>query len=181
MNQRLFGALKISLLAIGTLAVVLLIGVTVAINFIFTSEKLTPMVLKVANSSMNAKLNMERVELTFFSTFPRLGLQLTQGSLVSKAERDTLWEKTDSLVAFKKCVVVVNPLDYLCDKKINLRYLGLEDASVYAYKGKNGVANWDIALPDTVAVADTMEQTEIAPISEIEINRGLAEAGKCYF
>ena len=114
MNQRLFGALKISLLAIGTLAVVLLIGVTVAINFIFTSEKLTPMVLKVANSSMNAKLNMERVELTFFSTFPRLGLQLTQGSLVSKAERDTLWEKTDSLVAFKKCVVVVNPLDYLC-------------------------------------------------------------------
>lgn len=65
MNQRLFGALKISLLAIGTLAVVLLIGVTVAINFIFTSEKLTPMVLKVANSSMNAKLNMERVELTF--------------------------------------------------------------------------------------------------------------------
>ena len=57
------------------------------------------------------------------------------------------------------------------DKKINLRYLGLEDASVYAYKGKNGVANWDIALPDTVAVADTMEQTEIAPISEIEINR----------
>ena len=171
MNQRLFGALKISLLAIGTLVVVLLIGVTVAINFIFTSEKLTPMVLKVANSSMNAKLNMERVELTFFSTFPRLGLQLTQGSLVSKAERDTLWEKTDSLVAFKKCVVVVNPFDYLCDKKINLRYLGLEDASVYAYKGKNGVANWDIALPDTVAVADTMEQTEIAPISEIEINR----------
>lgn len=42
-----------------------------ALNIVFTSEKLTPIVLKVANSKMNAKLDMKSVELTFFhlSTF----------------------------------------------------------------------------------------------------------------
>lgn len=171
MNRNVHKIFKISLMTIVTLGVVILVAISVAINFIFTSEKLTPMVLKVANSSMNARLNMERVELTFFSTFPRLGLQLTEGSLVSKAVRDTLWEKTDSLVTFKKCVVVIHPIDYLWSKKINLRYLGLEDASVYAYREKGGVANWDIAQTDTVAEVDTLEENAVAPVSEIEINR----------
>lgn len=171
MNPGLRKSLKIALVSLGTLIVILLIGITVAINFIFTSEKLTPVVLRVANTSMNARLDMERVELTFFSTFPRLGLELTEGSLVSKAVRDTLWEKTDSLVAFKKCVVVINPIDYLWENKINLRYLGLEDASVYAYKGKDGTANWNIVLTDTVAAADTAEQAAVTPVNEININR----------
>ena len=37
-------------------------------------------------------------------------------------------------------VVVVNPVDYLLHDKISLRYLGLEDASVYAFKNKEGKA-----------------------------------------
>ena len=48
----------------------------------------------------------------FFSTFPRFGVQLTDGTLVSKAIRDTLWQRTDTLVSFKKAVAVVNPMDY---------------------------------------------------------------------
>lgn len=129
--------------------------------------------MQVANRSLNAKLDMRSVELTFFSSFPRFGLKLTDGSLVSKVVRDTLWQKTDSLVSFKKCVVVINPIDYLKEKKINLYYVGLEDASVYAYKGKDGVANWDIALADTTAVVaeDTLKQDTVAAISEININR----------
>ena len=87
--------------------------------------------LETANQALNAKLEMKSVELTFFSTFPRFGLKLVDGSLVSKVFSDTAWQKTDSLLSFGKCVVVVNPIDYLINKKITLNYLGLEDASVY--------------------------------------------------
>ena len=165
--------IKATSITLVSLIVVILAVIAVAINFVFTSEKLTPVVLQVANRSLNAKLDMRSVELTFFSSFPRFGLKLTDGSLVSKAVRDTLWQKTDSLVSFKKCVVVINPIDYLKEKKINLYYLGLEDASVYAYKGKDGVANWDIALTDTTAAAveDTVKQDTAMMISEININR----------
>ena len=95
----------------------ILIAITVAINFVFTPSRLTPVVLKTANQALNAKLEMKSVELTFFSTFPRFGLKLVDGSLVSKVFCDTAWQKTDSLLSFGKCVVVVNPIDYLINKK----------------------------------------------------------------
>lgn len=165
--------IKAASITLVSLIVVILAVIAVAINFVFTSEKLTPVVLQVANRSLNAKLDMRSVDLTFFSSFPRFGLRLTDGSLVSKAMRDTMWQKTDSLVSFKKCVVVINPIDYLKDKKINLYYVGLEDATLYAYKGRDGVANWDIALADTTAatVEDTVRQDTAMAISEININR----------
>lgn len=94
--------LKVSGIILGALTAVAGILIAVVLNFIFTSEKLTPIVLEAANRNLNAKLDMKSVELTFFSTFPRFGVQLTDGTLVSKAIRDTLWQRTDTLVSFKR-------------------------------------------------------------------------------
>ena len=94
--------LKLSGIILGALTAVAGILIAVVLNFIFTSEKLTPIVLEAANRNLNAKLDMKSVELTFFSTFPRFGVQLTDGTLVSKAIRDTLWQRTDTLVSFKR-------------------------------------------------------------------------------
>ena len=123
MNKKLRKTIRLTAISLGALLTVFLLAVTIVVNFIFTPEKLTPVVLNVANQSLNARLQMKSVELTFFSTFPRFGLKVTDGVLVSKAINDSLWQKTDSLVSFKKCVVVVNPVDYLLHDKISLRYL----------------------------------------------------------
>ena len=136
MNRKIRRTVRLVIIVLGTCLSVFLLAVAVLINFIFTPEKLTPVVLNVANRTLDAHLEMKSVELTFFSTFPRFGLKVTDGILISKTMRDTLWQQTDSLVSFKKCVVVVNPVDYLLNDKISLRYLGLEDASVYALRTK---------------------------------------------
>lgn len=171
MKKRTKGILKIAGISFGSLIVLILIAITVAINFVFTPSRLTPVVLKTANQALNAKLEMKSVELTFFSTFPRFGLKLVDGSLVSKVFCDTAWQKTDSLLSFGKCVVVVNPIDYLINKKITLNYLGLEDASVYAYKSREGIANWDIVASDTTAVADTTSSGKTDLSGGIDIRR----------
>ena len=171
MKKRTKGILKIAGISFGSLIVLILIAITVAINFVFTPSRLTPVVLKTANQALNAKLEMKSVELTFFSTFPRFGLKLVDGSLVSKVFCDTAWQKTDSLLSFGKCVVVVNPIDYLINKKITLNYLGLEDASVYAYKSREGIANWDIVASDTTAVADTASSGKTDLSGGIDIRR----------
>ena len=147
--------LKLSGIILGALTAVAGILIAIVLNFIFTSEKLTPIVLEAANRNLNAKLDMKSVELTFFSTFPRFGVQLTDGTLVSKAIRDTLWQRTDTLVSFKKAVAVVNPMDYLRQQKISIHRLALEHADIYAYKNKDGIANWDITVPDTVQSASS--------------------------
>lgn len=172
MKKRTKGILKIAGISIGSLIAIVLIVIAIVINFVFTPAKLTPVVLKTANQALNAKLEMKSVELTFFSTFPRFGLKLVDGHLVSKALNNTAWQKTDSLLSFGKCVVVISPLDYLMKQKITLNYLGLEDASVYAYKSREGVANWDIVASDTTAVeTDTASADKPLLSGGIDIRR----------
>ena len=101
MNTSIKKTLRTGAVVIASLIILLTGSIALLINFIFTPEKLTPIVLKAANQNMNAQLDMDGVELTFFSTFPRFGLKLTDGTLVSKAVRDTLWERSDTLVSFK--------------------------------------------------------------------------------
>ena len=162
--------LKVSGIILGALTAVAGILIAVVLNFIFTSEKLTPIVLEAANRNLNAKLDMKSVELTFFSTFPRFGVQLTDGTLVSKAIRDTLWQRTDTLVSFKKAVAVVNPMDYLRQQKISIHRLALEHADIYAYKNKDGIANWDITVPDTVQ-STSSPAGDAMNISELDIRQ----------
>ena len=160
MNKKVRKIVRVSLWSILSLLLLIISGIAVTVNFIFTPEKLTPVVLRVANRTLDARVDMKRVELTFFSTFPRFGLRLTDGSLVSKVFCDSAGQRTDSLLSFKQCLLVVNPMDYLNHEKLTVHRLRIDSASVYAYRSKEGKANWDVMKPDTVqaeeaAPADT--------------------------
>lgn len=156
MNRQVKKTLKISGITLGTVLLVLLVAIDFVINFIVTPKKLTPVVLDAANQTLNAHLDMESVELTFFSTFPQFGLKVKNGSLVSKALNDSSWCKTDSLLSFKECVLTVNPIAYLTENRIVVHNLSLEEVAVYAYRNKTGKANWEVtrASVDTIP-ADT--------------------------
>lgn len=170
MNKKVRKVIKGCSITLGSIIALLLVVITFVVNFVFTPEKLTPVVLDMANKSLNARLKMESVELTFFSTFPQFGLKVTGGSLVSKALNDTNWTKTDSLLSFKECVVAVNPVAYLKDNRISISNLSLENVSVYAFRDKEGRANWDIMKSTTDSL---QEDTASAAAfnSEIEIKR----------
>ena len=152
MNRQVKKTLKISGITLGTVLLVLLVAIAFVINFIVTPKKLTPVVLDAANQTLNAHLDMESVELTFFSTFPQFGLKVKNGRLVSKALNDSSWCKTDSLLSFKECVLTVNPIAYLTENRIVVHNLSLEEVAVYAYRNKTGKANWEV----TRASADTI-------------------------
>ena len=170
MNKRCKKAIKITAITLTTLILGILAIIAIAIHFIFTPEKLTPVVVNAANQSLQAKLDLKRVELTFFSTFPQFGLEITEGSLVSKAHRDTCWQHTDSLVTFRRCLVELRPLDYLTQQKINIKEISLEDAHVYAFRDREGKANWDIVRPDSIP-QDTTTESSAPVINEIAVDR----------
>ena len=163
--------LKVGAITAGLLLLVVLVAIAFVINFVFTPKKLTPMVLDVANRSLNADLKMKSVELTFFSTFPQFGLKVEEGSLVSKALNDSLPLRTDSLLSFKECVLTVNPIAYLIKNEINVHNLLLKEASVYAFRNAEGHANWEImkASADTLAVEEDTVKTKFD--SEINIRQ----------
>ena len=153
-------ALKITVISMLSLIVIILSAIAVVINFVFTPEKLTPVVNQVANRSLNARVEIKKVELTFFSSFPDFELKVSGGKLISKALKDTLWQKNDSLLQFKECAISINPLSYLRDNCIELKKLTFDDASIYAFVDDSGNPNWNIASSDTtVQKTDTVSSS----------------------
>ena len=157
--------MKISGISLGSLLIILTVAIAIAIHFVFTPAKLTPVVVNIANQNLNAKLDLGSVDLTFFSSFPRFGLRLTDGTLVSKALRDTSWLRRDTLVTFSKATLVVNPIDYLQKQRISIYRLTIDSARVYAHIDKDGRANWDImpsSAEETPADTTSTDTTRIA-------------------
>ena len=165
MNKSVKKILKISGISSGSLLIILTVAIAIAIHFVFTPAKLTPVVVNIANQNLNAKLDLGSVDLTFFSSFPRFGLRLTDGTLVSKALRDTSWLRRDTLVTFSKATLVVNPIDYLQKQRISIYRLTIDSARVYAHIDKDGRANWDImpsSTEETPADTTSTDTTRIA-------------------
>ncbi|MEG1643170.1 MAG: outer membrane assembly protein, partial [Bacteroidales bacterium] len=169
MNKQVRKSLKIAGLTLAIIMVLAITAITIATNFVFTSDKLTPVVLKTANKTLNAELKIKSVELTFFSTFPQFGLKIENGSLVSKAFNDKHFCKTDSLLSFEECVLTVNPIAYLKDNKIIVNRLILEKLSIYAFRDKDGKANWDIMKAETDSTAEDTVSSNFN--SEIEVQK----------
>lgn len=166
---------KIIILVISILITIILIIPAVGFSIlkwgILPPEKLTPLVLREANKYIIGELACEKIELTFWETYPRLGVRLTNGNLISHALWDTSGSPmsstlpTDSLLSFKRAVVSVNPLDYFKQEKITIAGIFIEDLSLYGYINEEGKANWEIyhvEEEDTISKEDSV--TTLPPI-----------------
>ena len=171
---------KWSLLTLLSLFVLVSIGAGVMIYFIFTPSKLTPLVEKTAAGYLNADVHFGKIELTFFSTFPDFGLQMTDGTVVSNVFRDStkIAETRDSLMSIESCLVTVNPMAYLLKNRIVVKDFVIDKPRIYAYIDSTGRANWDIVMPsDTLAATDTVasDTSELASglrIKNVRIQNG---------
>ncbi len=168
--------LKISLITLASLFAFIILSISIVINFVFSPQKLTPIVVDQASEYLNAQVDCKEVDLTFFSTFPQFGLRLTHGALISKAiHTDSLYTKQDSLLTFDEALVTLRPLAFFTQNKVKINRILFDNASVYAYINKEGRANWDIALPN-----DSTDQNDSMPSSS-ETTPPSIEIGKIEF
>ncbi len=156
-----------------SLFVLLLVGIAVAVNFVFTPEKLTPLVEKTANEYLNADVRIGEIELTFFSTFPDFGLKVSDARVVSGVFRDTSGcaVASDSLVYVEKALITVAPLAYLTHNQIKVKDFVIEHPRIYAFVDAAGEANWnvyDMAADTAVADSGRMEEESEAPLLDIK-------------
>ena len=171
MNRNLKRALKITFISMLSLVIIVLSAIAVAVNFIFTPEKLTPVVNQVANKALNAKVEIGSVELTFFSSFPDFELKISDGKMISKVFKDTLWQKNDSLLQFRKCAVSINPLLYFRENRIELKRIFFNKATIYAFVDSAGNSNWDVLRTDTVSIQQENDTLSTGFNGSININR----------
>lgn len=152
-----------------------LVGVGIVKWMILPPEKLTPLVVDKANEFIEAHLDCERVELTYFETYPYLGVKLTNGHLISRQARDSvsiqeeLAIPSDSLLAFKKAIVVLNPTDYLFSGRLTIPRVILDSIRCYGFVNEEGRANWEIYQAEVDSIRDT--STVATPMPKIDLRR----------
>ena len=154
--------LKIAGITLASLLGLVLVVAGVLVYWVFTPERLTPVVREVADAFITCDYEIGQVELTFFSTFPEFGLR-ADGILV---ENPVVGAQSDTVLAAKKAVARIDIVALLKDGELSIREIALADAQLNAFIGEDGTANFDVlSLPQDTTPEDTTETSFIRSIS----------------
>lgn len=180
MMKKILKWVSISVLS---LLILIFMAIGIVLNFVFTPTKLTPLVENTAEEFLNADIRFEKIELTFFSTFPNLGLQLSNAMIVTGAGRDSISQSvmTDSLLTVENCLITVNPIAYLQENKIEIREFILDNPHIYAYVDTLGVPNWDIVKSTTDTLTSDADTSAFQFNSTVDLKNIRIINGKMTF
>ena len=173
MKPGLKKTLKVSLISLGSLLGLCIVAVAAVLWLVLTPSRLTPMVEKAANTYLDADVRVGKVDVTFFSTFPRFTLKIDDGELVRHMTgADSMSSSRpyrDSLLRFARCLVAFNPIPLLKDNRIVIGRVLLDSARVYAWRDSSGNANWNVmpAAGDTVTAEDSAPSGGFKPKSVV--------------
>lgn len=145
-----------------SLLALLLLVITIVVWYLSPS-RLTPMVEREVNKMIDGQLRVQKVELTFWSSFPHLMVDVNSLSLTSGVM--TEWPKDgfrsdvapDSLLSVTRIHGGVNLLT-LVTGKIKLYDLYIESPRVNIVMGADGLNNYNIFR--------TQETVDTVPVSE---------------
>jgi hypothetical protein len=176
-------ALKISLLSVGGLVVVILGAIAVAVWYVFTPEKLTPIAREQAAKYLTCQTEIGQVDLTFFSTFPEFGLRLTDVVLTAAPDSTTADTEAktcagDTIAAISSCVAIIDPLAYLKDNAVVIKKFLLTDTQANVHFRADGSSNLDIVAAtdeqtteeDTTATSFSLDRVSLADIHIERLN-----------
>ncbi len=141
-------ALKIAAWTLGCLVLAIVIVVLIACYLVFTPERLTPIARNVADKFIAAEYEIGEVDLTFFSTFPRLGLRANGLLIIHPVEG----AQNDTVVEAKYLTATVDAIEFLNRNNLHIHEAILDDARVNFYIAPDGSTNLTdvfITSPDT--------------------------------
>ena len=170
-------ALKIFAVALSSIIGLVLLVIGLAIWVVFTPERLTPIVREVASEYVQCEHTIGKVELTFFSTFPRFGLSIDSVAIIHPIEG----APNDTVVAIPQMKVSLDVMDLLEKQTVTINELRLPDVVANIYVDGEGKANYDVvALPtDTVEDSDTTSTT--LPLQKIVVEQLLVSARHLHY
>lgn len=155
--------LKRVALGLAILVLLVVIAISIALWFVFTPEKLTPIVRKQAANYITCQYEIGEVELTFFSTFPNFGLKVNRFTLVNPVYN----APSDTLVAAEQLVGIFDVMAFWKRNELVITDLQLHNGVANAFIDSLGRTNFDIVTPDPVA--EPVDTTESVPFKFIDI------------
>lgn len=143
--------LKIFGISLGSIIGVTIIAVCIAVWFVFTPAKLTPIVKKYIPQFVTCQTELDTVDLTFFSTFPNFGLRLHNVALINPMEG----AQSDTVAYIEELIATVDVKEYLSNENIIINGVYLTTTQANIFVNADSLANYDIFVTDTTTIEDT--------------------------
>lgn len=132
--------LKIGLISIGSVILLLIIAVVIALFCIFSPSKLAKIVNSQADRFLTCEFHMDNAGLTFFKSFPKIGLDLENVVLKNPQNADV----SDTLLYVKDCLATLNIRELIKNKHAEINDFSLENGLLNLYVDENGKGNYDV-------------------------------------
>ena len=136
--------LKIALISILYVIAVVVIAASVLIWVVFTPKKLTPIVSDQLNKMLVCEHQIDKVELTFFSTFPSFGIQIDDFLLKNQLDGSP----SDTVVYAQKLTASIDFKSLWKNNELIVDDLYLKQTYILAFTDSLGNANYDVFKPD---------------------------------
>ena len=151
-------------LKITGLVLLIILLILIALPFIFKG-KIVETVKSEINSSVNAKVDFNRVGLNFFRNFPNATISLDNLNIVGINEFDN-----DTLFFAKSLSASVNLKSLLGNAGYEINKITVDNALVNLLVLENGMVNWNITKPDESATADTTASNFKLLLKNVTVN-----------
>ena len=142
-------ALKIVGWTLLGLVLTIVTAVCIVVYVVFTPERLTPIARQAAAEFITCEHEIGKVDLTFFSTFPRFGLRADGLLLINPMSG----AQNDTVVAAPQFVATVDVMEFINHKNLHVHEAILDDALVNFYISPDGTTNLTgvfVSSPDTI-------------------------------
>ena len=135
-----------------SLLLVIAIAVSVLLFSIFSPSKLAKIVNSQADRFITCDFHIDKVGLTFFKTFPKIGLDLE--NVVLKNPKNAA--VSDTLLYMKDCVAALNIRELIKNRHVEINDFSLNDGLVNLYIDEQGNSNYDVfaSHPDDTSSFD---------------------------
>lgn len=131
---------KISLISVASLVGVILLTAVIVVSLVLSPKQLTKIVNREAARFVTCDFSLQKAELTFFKTFPRVGVDIHDLTLQNKFHGAL----SDTLLNVDQCIAVVNIRELINNKNIIVKKLILQNGVVSLFVNEQGKTNFDV-------------------------------------
>ena len=136
--------LKIGLISLASLILVIAIAISILLFSIFSPSKLAKIVNDQADKYLTCEFHIDKVGLTFFKTFPKIGLDLE--NVVLKNPQNAA--VSDTLLYMKDCLAALNIRELIKNRNVEINDFSLNNGLVNLYVDEQGKSNYNVIVSD---------------------------------
>ncbi len=134
-------------LKISAILLTVLLAVAFTLPFLFKG-KILAIAREQVNKNVRARVDFSDVDISLFRHFPRLAVGLENLQIVG-----TEAFSKDTLISANRIDVAVNILSLFGGSEISIYSITIDKPRIHAIVNKDGLANWNISLPDTATTS----------------------------